>query len=404
MKRNLIMSLILAAASFLLAGCWDKRELTDLAIVSALGLDINESGQYVGTFQIVIPSNVASGLQGGGGENLPIAVYKAEADNLIDLHGQLSGKISRQPYYAHTNVIVISEKLAAEEGIAAVFDGIDRGIEFRNTTKVVIARGEKAEMVVQTLTGIDKLPSEKIIKMISLNELIQGEHFNTRVHDVIHTLVSPGSEPLISGVSLKGSAEDGDKQENLQSAQLETAPYANGMAVFKEDKLIGWLDDDLARGTTWAMDKLLSTNLNLDWKDQKNAIAFQVSRQQTEVRVDIKHEKPVISIHVQAEGDIMEVKQAISLNDPHVLADIEKEMNKAIEQDILHSVQKVQQYHADVFGFGEAVHRKDPTYWNKVKKTWDDEMFPSLTVQVNAESFVRRTGLRNKSYWSSIDS
>lgn len=47
----------------LLTSCWSKKELTDLAFVSAMGIDKTKDGRYELTFQIINPGNVA-GLQG----------------------------------------------------------------------------------------------------------------------------------------------------------------------------------------------------------------------------------------------------------------------------------------------------------------------------------------------------
>ena len=33
-----------------------------------------------------------------------------------------------------------------------------------------------------------------------------------------------------------------------------------------------------------------------------------------------------------------------------------------------------------------------------MKKTWNERYFPRLQVKVKVDAFVRRTGLRNKSY------
>ena len=60
----LIISLLIIS---LLTGCWNKRELTDIAIVAAIGIDKNPDGGLIGSFQNINPNNVAGILQGGSG-------------------------------------------------------------------------------------------------------------------------------------------------------------------------------------------------------------------------------------------------------------------------------------------------------------------------------------------------
>ena len=78
-----------------LTSCWSKKELTDLAIVSAMGIDKTKDGRYHITLQIINPGNVA-GIQGGGGtQSPPITIYSASGDNIVEASRRASGRISR---------------------------------------------------------------------------------------------------------------------------------------------------------------------------------------------------------------------------------------------------------------------------------------------------------------------
>ncbi len=55
------------------------------------------------------------------------------------------------------------------------------------------------------------------------------------------------------------------------------------------------------------------------------------------------------------------------------------------------AIKKAQKLGADIFGFGEAVHRADPKYWNKVKNNWE-ELFKQLEPHLNIDAKVRGTG------------
>ncbi len=67
-RRKWILILCTMVSLMFVSGCWDKRELTDLAVISAIGIDRTETGKYVLHLQIINPGNVAGGLQGGGAE------------------------------------------------------------------------------------------------------------------------------------------------------------------------------------------------------------------------------------------------------------------------------------------------------------------------------------------------
>lgn len=78
-------------------------------------------------------------------------------------------------------------------------------------------------------------------------------------------------------------------------------------------------------------------------------------------------------------------------------------MEEEIKRQIENSVQHMQKEQADIFGFGEAVHRSDPKVWKELKKEWNNDYFPELKVNVKVDTYVRRSGLRNKSFLNEIE-
>lgn len=400
-RKKLILSLLVICTTFT-SGCWDKKELNEMAIVSAVGLDRNKEGKLVGTFQTINPGNVAGALQGGGGTNPPISIYRATGNNVLELDSTASTKISRDMYFAHANLIVIGEELAKEEGLNDIFDAFERSPEFRATTRIVIARGVKARDIVETLTAIDKVSAEKVIKTIETTEKTQGKNISINLQEVIKNLLSTGKEPIISGFTVKGNTGKEDKMENTMSSDIEANPNASGIAVFKDGKLIDWLDGDMAKGSMWVLDKIEHTNSNIDWEGKKDAVTYQVIRQKTSISVKVKNGKPKVFIKVRAEGDIREANVPLNLTDTHVLIDIEKKLAKDLKKKMEDAIVRAQKNKADIFGFGEIMHESHPKEWKKIEKNWDNVSFPELEVDVQAETFIRRTGLRNKPYLSNL--
>ena len=404
MNRKWLFLFLMVIGTTLISGCWNKRELNELAIVSALAIDKNEEGDYVGTFQVINPGYITGGLQGGsGGQGPPISIYTSTGNNVFEMDRHASAKISRDLYYAHADLLIISEELAKEEGITTIFDAIKRSNEFRTTTKVVIARNIKAGDLVKSLTAIDRLPSDKVIKTLKLSERLQGEHISVNIREVTNFLVSPGKEPLISGFSLLGNAEKGSKMESTQSSEPNAYLNANGIGVFKKGQLIDWVEGKTARGTLWVLDKIKRTEVNTEWQNEKEAIVYLVIRQNTNVSAQMKKGKPKILVKVRAEGDIREIKVPVDLTNPHVMNDIEEELEKELKKEIEDAVLHAQKNKSDIFGFGEAMHQSYPREWKKIKKDWHDVSFPELEVDVKVDAFIRRTGLRNKTYPSDYE-
>lgn len=63
MVRKCLLVVLMLLSAIVLPGCWDKRELTDLAIISAIGIDRTNDSNYVLHLQIINPGNVVGGLR-----------------------------------------------------------------------------------------------------------------------------------------------------------------------------------------------------------------------------------------------------------------------------------------------------------------------------------------------------
>jgi spore germination protein KC len=398
MKREIAISLSLLLCVTVLSGCWSKKELTDLAFVIAVGIDKTKDGKFAVTFQVVNPGNVAGARQHGGDSGgVPVSIYKATGDNLIEASRKASKKLSRLTYYAHTNLVVISEEVA-KEGVDGLFDALERNSQFRATAMVVITRHHSAEDVLKILTPIDKIPANQIIKTLQFSEKIWGQTMNVDVGDVINDLASSGKAPIISGVEIVGSVQKGERQTSVQASEPDARLNVNGLAMFKDDKLVGWLNGKAARGVLWILDKIEQTEITFEWKQKKEAVAYKVVRAKTSVAAHMKKGKPSISIHIQAEGDIGETLVPVDFTNPRQIFALEKKAEESIKKEVVKAVEEAKKAKTDIFGFGDVVYRSYPQQWKMMKSNWSDRYFPQLEVNVTADAFIRRTGLRTKTY------
>ncbi|MFD2683097.1 Ger(x)C family spore germination protein [Bacillus seohaeanensis] len=402
MSHKRFFLLFVSLSVLVLSGCWSKKELTELALVSAIGIDKNEDGKYVGTLQVINPGNVA-GVGQGGGAAPPISVYTATGENIVDVSRNASTKVSRRMYYAHTNLVVVSDELAEEEGIQPILDAIERDPNFRTTATVVIAKDVKAGDIVRTLTPIDKISANKIIKTLEYTEKVHGYQIKVTMQELIRSLVTPGREPMLTGVIFGGDPQKSGKMENLQETEPLATLELNGLAMFKNGKLVDWLQEDKARGAIWIRDKIKSTDIDVDWEEKKEVISFEVSRQKTDVSVQMKDRMPKINISTEVEGDIGEARVPLDLTKGKTMKKIEKKIEKEIKTQLEATVEQAQENKTDILGFGEAVHRSKPKDWKRLQSNWSDVYFPELEVSVEVNAFVRRTGIRNNSYLSNLE-
>ncbi|MEH6957458.1 Ger(x)C family spore germination protein [Neobacillus drentensis] len=402
MKRLVKVILVIGLSVPILTACWNQKELTDLAFVMALGIDRGEDDLYHVSFQLVNPGNVSAG-QSGGGQGLPIAVYKSTGRTMTEAARNATKEVSRRLYYAHTNVVVVSEEVARDRTqLLNLLDAFARDPEFRTTTEILIARDSSAEEIVTTLTILDKLPVTKITKEIKTTEAMKGENFSISIDDLIDGIVGSGKEPILNGYRLIGKQEEARKASNLTRTTTEAFLGADGLAVIKDGALIDWIESKKARGVLWVLDKVKSTDITLKWKGKKNALSIVPIRSKTKVSTIFNQGKPVINIKVENEGWISEANTAINLMDPKTIEKIEKLTEKAVKKEVQTSIKEAKRLKCDIFGFGDVVHKANPGIWKNLEKDWNN-YFADLEVNVKVESYVRREGVRTNPFWSDIN-
>ncbi|MEH7107539.1 Ger(x)C family spore germination protein [Bacillus sp. JJ1764] len=401
MKKTIALFFIIFTVIPLLEGCWNHRELTDLAFVTAMGIDKGTKERYEMSLQIVVPSNVASGQTGGGSQGPPVVVYRSSGNNLTEASRKLSKIISRRIYYSHTNLLIISEEVA-REGILNLLDALDRDSEFRTTTEVIISKNTKAKDIISTLTNLDKLPVNKFTKTIEGTEAILGENIKMSIDDIISTIVSDGKEPLINGFTLTGKTKKGSSPDNINNTIPPAIITASGMAIMKNGKLVGWLNNDNAKGVVWVMNKMKGTYIDFNLKGKKDAVSMTPYLSDTKVSVKMVNGKPFMEISVQTLCKLSEMNTSFDITKIESVESLEKKTAVIIKKDIEESIRYAQSYKADIFGFGDSVHRSYPNYWKKTKGNWD-EQFANLGFSVKVEAIYREIGIRNNPFWMNMD-
>ncbi|MNS99827.1 Spore germination protein A3 precursor [compost metagenome] len=112
-------------------------------------------------------------------------------------------------------------------------------------------------------------------------------------------------------------------------------------------------------------------------------------------------EHPVIKISVMPQASIKELNCDLDVRKDAVLNQLEQELNKLIEQEMQSAVEEAKKIKSDVFGFGSVVERTNPKVWKSLKSRWAD-VFAHMDVEYNAQTVIRYSGMRDRSYRSQI--
>ena len=150
---------------FLFTGCFNYRELNEIAIASALGLDKTSDG-YIVTIQVM---NTKKASETGTSNDQPkFITFTTTGVTLQDAIRKSILDSSRRIYPNHVQTLIIGEDLA-KSGISDVLDMFFRSVEFRKQTSVLIAKDSTAEDVLNIVTPLESLNSKNIKDGLSVD-------------------------------------------------------------------------------------------------------------------------------------------------------------------------------------------------------------------------------------------
>lgn len=399
MRHRSLILLLLCVLLVFLSGCWDREELQQLSIVSGMAIDKGSDkvkNRYRVTVQIINPSQVAGGQQGGKVQASPVTTFTETGSTLAETLRKISTKSPGELFFPHLQILVISEKVA-NQGIEDLFDMIERDSQFRVLFPVLIARGHiTAKETLEVTTSLEAIPSAKIGNALKSSEDDWGTYKSTRADQVIQGL-KEGSV-AVTGVKINGEKKSGNATTNTQQVSPSANIEIKGIALFKNGKLKKWLDGPPARGVTWITNEMKRTVINLNCGKKKDAIAIEISRSKSATHVTFKHQKPAIYITVHSEGTVLENNCSIDLAKSQALGQLDEQLEEEIKQEILLAVKKAQKQKSDIFNFGETVNIANKHVWNNINNSWEKDIFPETEVHVNVQAIIRRTGMTTKSY------
>ena len=391
MTKKAAFLLLIILPLVLLGGCWSRREINDLAIILGAGVDRTPDNKIRITLQLARPSAFGGSAEAGGGsapkQNI-VWVVSAEGSTIFDAERELALKVSRRIYWGHNIILVYGEKIA-REGVRDISNFFLRNPQPRETIWVLIARGE-ARKVLESHSELEKTSAQ------SLGFLARHRAgFAIMLKDFQMALASRGTNPAAPRVELEAAGEPQGPGMEEHTAHKELA--ITGTGVFKDDRLVGWLDNSETRGLLWLRGEIEKGVITIPSPGQPDKfISLNIIRSNT--RVDPSYDGETISFNVKMtfEGDLLEQQSTEDLTKPEKIEAIERAAAKEVLRKSTAALEKAQgEYGIDVFNFGEAFHRKYKKEWRELKDRWNDE-FARAEVHLAVEAYVRRTGLLTK--------
>lgn len=347
-----------------------------------MGIDLatGSKGNYLYTFQVIKPGEVAQPkLKGGGGGESPVWIGTSKGKTPYEAGRNISFQSSRRLFFSHDQALIFGMDMA-RHGVRPPLDLDIRFVQTRLLEFVIVAKGTAKE-VLEVPAGLEKIPAFEIAGLITGGKYT-SEVAPVTLEDFFGYLVSRTRAPIAP-------------QIEVFKAGKEKRFRLSGTAVFRRDRWIGELNQIETRGLLWVLGQVKRGVINIPARPGSEEVAAEIIAAESKIRPEIRNGKVLIHIQINTEGNLQDILAPHGLTDSwkinKKLYELEKLEAGVIRQEILAAWKKAHYLNADIFGFGEAVHRRYPRQWKSMEPKWD-RIFPRLKIKIAVNPVLKRVG------------
>jgi len=372
-KKLVILIFIIYMCPIILCGCWNYKEIETYEIIAGMAVDKDKiTNKYILTIEIITAQ-----LQGSS-SSTSSKLYRSEGDSIFNAERSMVAKIGSPIFFNDAKVIIISESLAME-GVIPTIDWTNRDSASRSDMWMLIAKGNSAAEILKANVKPNQIVSFNLDNCMNESKLL-SKFPESKVWS------------FIDGISSKGKSETVATVKN-EFDEENIAPRLGGSAIFKSDKLVGYLDDDETLYMLMIKNKLKEGLITLKHVSGSDTnITLEIFKNRTKLTPLYNNGKVSLIIDIYPVVTIGEVLGTKNFMDEENLKILQGEAEKKIEAQIQYLISKLQKdYNSDVLGFGEIFKEEKPMVSKNFQKN-KEGIFASIKTEVNVHLQIKGSG------------
>ncbi|HWQ50869.1 MAG TPA: Ger(x)C family spore germination protein [Terriglobales bacterium] len=379
MRRKAALAIVPLLFSLLLCGCWDYRSMDELNIVAGLAVDAREHGEgFTVTFELV---DVSTMKEGSGSKSVYVT---AEGPTVFEAVRNAKKKLYNKMYFGNTRAIIISREVAEKVGVRDLVTGFLRNPEPRETLSLIVSLEEKASDLITSAGADQRIISYDMAQIIGEDKQVSATSKQVLLYQAYNLIETPGKELVLPAFHLT-------ENEGADTVELD------GLAIFKGDKLAGFLSPDETRYFLLATDDRIGGPISFPYSDDpaSQEVSVTIYRCKNRPQVTYRDGKVSIEVEVNLEVGIVELRgQELGEGDGRQA--LEGRMKEVVERRMREVFEKVQRSPgADIYGYGNMLYMDDHALWEKIGGNWDN-LFQNAEFTANVEVVITHAGLMSK--------
>lgn len=402
LQRRTFFLILALLIPVLCGGCWSRREIDKLGFIGSIAVDRAEDPKLLEvTAQFILPQALSpTGGAGGGVSGTKVWLMSARGPSVFETLFKINQVSPNFLFFGHTSSIIIGEK-AAKKGVKEILDSFDRMPQFRRNVWIMVTPG-KAKSILQARPKLQDVPSITIENLFS-HQSITSVSYPSNLNSFFINLSSRSTSPIASRVTTLPNEGAAGTPGQVSGESDRREVKLEGAGVFKQDKLIGWLDGRETRGVLWVQGKMKRGTITFPNKQGNHKLlTLEVLTSQRKIHTFMNDGKLFVREKIIFDCNLVEqTSNADILSDElfdakQNVKGFEASISEEVKREINDAVKKAKRYRTDIFGIGERFYIEHPQEFKEVQKNWP-EIFAKADIQVDLEVKIRRVGLINRS-------
>ena len=362
-----------------IVGCVPEKVIEDLGIITAIGFDVgqeNEEMILLTTVFFQFDPDVANASQIIENEARTLSEIK-HINNKTSMHQIVPGQL---------RVMVLSSEIA-QTGVIRLLDHLIRNAEVPNTFHIAVASGRANDLL--KVKNYEEAPNiGAYLDKLLTNAVTNEQVVSSTMHEFLRNFYNPGRDAIVPLLNIK-----------------EDRVVIDGVGVFSNDQYVGSFPLEDIFYVRLVMEKFKSGEMtialpNEKFQEFKSEHQYHKETEQLYVAItqissstEIKLTDPNLlsfEVNINYKGNITEVNQLLSLEDPQLIKLLEKEVEKHLVEKITEIINQSKELRSDIFGFGE-VYEASVRKIKLNKEDWH-AMMPDIKVDVKAQVKISHYG------------
>ena len=377
--KKFVLIIITLFILLISSGCYNYKEINDMAIVSSIGIDKdNKNDKYIVSAQIM------NSKESEDSEDSQITVYTKEGDTVHEALRNITLKSPRKLYGNHLSKIVLSEEVA-KEGIDNILDIFNRITEVRNEFIITIVKEDKASDVLKVLTTTESIPAEYVKLSLKIADKTSGLTYATKLDEFISLYLKKGIDPVVPVLKIDKKEKKGTTINNITTTNPISKIVIEDLAVTNKGKLETYLKNEEVIGYNFLRNQIQKMIIPVKCDDENNYASISILKNKTKSNTEKKDNKYIINFNINSEAIITEYNCRKDLTDEKVIKELEKDTEKKIKRYIKNSLNKQKETKGKFLGLERIIYLDYPKYKN-------EDYSVKYNVKVN---LVRKGEIRN---------